>query len=314
MVVLVLLAVIVVPLLIGGADAVSMALYIPTSWFLALIILMVVLTVINVARLATLLGSDGDRIGTAGMYRLYLIVELFSKITPAGAGALPVALALLRPYGVDAAKVSGVFLVSAVLDGLSLVLVFLVVGAFGVASILDISPFSPIWMAGACLGFVLVFFAVRAICPVIAQSPESGRIPVGWRGSLVSFFRRLMHHINAIDAARLAFAMMLSILYWLVHLSLLYGVVWAFGEALGWGRAMAIQFLAMGLGHISFSPGGAGVVELSVLSALALSMPLATASAVVLVWRSLMLYFYLVLGALALIVERVKRSGTMGAG
>jgi len=71
--------------------------------------------------------------------------------------------------------------------------------------------------------------------------------------------------MRAIGYLRALGVMVISGCYWLLHLSVLFFVVKILGGQVGWTALVLIQLVSMTTGHLSMSPGGAGVTDAAAL-------------------------------------------------
>lgn len=299
------------PVALGGREVLAILASLPVSSFFFLFFIMLILSAINSVRLRILFWDAHSRISPLAFFRLYLATEFASKITPGGSGALPAALALLRRYDVQPAQSISIFVVSAGLDILVLsVFLFIVVVISGIA----------LGSITSQVGIVICFCVVitlaistvpsfRAIAWARLQLLEVATAkkgaPLRWLAVIIRGLGVFFQNLHLLGLGRATAAMLVSIAYWFLHLSVLYFVVVEMGGRIPWSDAMLVQFAAMGLGHLSLSPGGAGVVEVTVITGLSPWMPVSMAAAAVLVWRLFMQYFYIVAGACALLAERM---------
>ena len=111
--------------------------------------------------------------------------------------------------------------------------------------------------------------------------------------------------IVTLGVARFCLSLLLALLYWLLHLSILFWVIRVVGEQVGWAYVSLLQFAAMGVGHVSLSPGGVGVVEASAIAGLLPFMSAGKAALVIILWRLFTQYAYIVIGGCAFLLERV---------
>jgi uncharacterized protein (TIRG00374 family) len=300
-----------VPFYLGDVDVLESLRSLSFASFIKLLLAMIFLVLVNTLRLRILLVGSYPYLTALAFCRLYLATELFSKITPAGSGALPAALVLLRKYNVPPLRSTTAFIVSAGLDIFVLTAIL-----FNAILNAGLPEWLHIW-DGVWLGmlFSIAFFlalaiifrrSLKGLLALTRRQTRHARPPLRWLASAASFFRRFCRNVQAIGPGRGGLALIFTAIYWCLHLSILYCVVEIMGAFVEWPHSLLIQFASMGLGHISMSPGGAGVVEFSAIAGLSFWMSVSIASSVVIVWRLFMQYFYIVVGAAALFAERAS--------
>jgi glycosyltransferase 2 family protein len=302
-----------VPFYFGGVDVLESFSSLSFISFIELFLIMTFLVLVNAARLRMLLVGRYPSLTALAFCRLYLATELFSKITPAGSGALPAGLFLLRKYNVPPLRSTTAFVVSAGLDVFVLsAILFYVILIAGLSE----WRYGGVFLGLGMLFSIAIFLVLAVVCRrslsrfliLTRWKTRQSRLPLRWFSSFAFLSQKFFRSVQAIGKGRVLWALLGTAIYWCTHLSVLYWVAEIMGTFVEWPQSLLVQFASMGLGHISMSPGGAGVVELSAITGLSAWMSISMASSVVIVWRLFMQYFYIVVGAAALVVERATAS------
>lgn len=298
-----------IPLVLGGEQAIRLVLTLPLMAVLKLLAVMILVWNLNLVRLLLLLNGQTYGLGYWRMLRIYLATEFVSKTTPAGSGAPLAAVSLLSPHGVSTATCLAVFGVSACMDAVVLMLCIMVFVLAGFTSLLgdNVAASIAVLSTVLCLiigGIYLLLARHKQLAALADLLLKPVRINNARRRKvhrLIISLHRALSNITRLPAWRLALSWLACLLYWALYLSTLYMTILVFGGEIGWSEAGFIQMIAMGIGHMLMIPGGTGGTEIS--SALLLNPVLGVAltASVILVWRFLMLYLYLITGGLSLI-------------
>ena len=124
-------------------------------------------------------------------------------------------------------------------------------------------------------------------------------------------FRRGIRLILALPRRRLLAVYALCATHWLLRYSVLFVLTVGAGADVTWSTLILVQMLALTAGQISLLPGGSGTVELAFGVLMSRWLDPTTAAAVMLEWRFVLYYWYLLAGA-PFFVAQIMRCGTGG--
>jgi len=298
-----------VPLSIGGLEALSLFVSLPLWAFPALLLAMLLAWNLNLLRLRVLLDSQIKDLGYWRMMRIYMATEFVSKTTPMGAGAPAAAVWLLAPHGVKPISCLVIFGVSACMDAIVLVGLMgcFLVGGFAVS--LGASLWLSLFLVAAIMlaviiGTALLLYRHKLLFCILVSTPGFSLAgPKGRRlaRKLIVSLHLALRRISGLPWWRLIFSWTACLFYWALYLSTLYLCIWVMGGGVSWIESGFVQTIAMGVGHILMVPGGAGGSEVSGTLLLEPALGATLAATVILLWRFLMLYLYLIVGGLAMI-------------
>lgn len=297
-------AALLLPWLLGGEEVTQAIHLLTLQQVLFLVVPVLLVFFLNVLRVWVLLPARYDRLTFFSFFRIFASCEFFAKTTPGGAGAFAAALVLVKPYGVPPAVVIGTFSISTVQD---MAIISLLAGA-------SLAAKSEGLWAEHGLIYVLVMIAavgglslVRLARGVQLPSKFADRYPWlhGKLRALIGGLRAIKRSIISTGLLRFFLSSILALSYWLTHLSILYWVIRVIGGDIDWAYAALLQLAVIGAGHLSLSPGGAGVVEAGAMAGLAPFVSLAEAAFIVIVWRLSTQYFYVFFGGMAFLLERI---------
>ncbi|MDR5867567.1 lysylphosphatidylglycerol synthase transmembrane domain-containing protein [Halomonas koreensis] len=287
----------VVPLLIGGREALTALTGFPPAWLAAMLAMVGLGWNLNAARLRLLLAGRAGRLGQRRALGLVMATEFATCATPGGSGGPPTLLALLARHGLRPARASAVFTIDQCCDLVFFLAALLVVAPISLAGAMAWP--SPGLLGGAIAGLALLLsglaLGIRRL-PALLRRRRGGR-----RGRRLA--RRLLHFRQALLATlalprpTLALVMACCAGHWLLRYSLLYLALAGLGAEVDWAWTFVVQMLAMAAGQLSLLPGGAGAAELGTGMLLVPLVGQATAGAAIAVWRLTTYHWYLLAGA-----------------
>lgn len=306
-----------VPLLVGGWGSLS------TLWTLApietffLLVVMVVVWSLNVIRLRLLFDRTMPRLGYWRLMRIYMATEFVSKTTPLGLAAPAAAVSLLAPHGVSASSSLVVFGVSAFMDAVVLVALIAclavseLTASAGGGMVMGMLLYAAV-MTAVIVGTAMLLYRHKLVYVIVSAAP--GFSLTGHRGKvftrrLVVGLHRALARLTRIPRSRLVLSWLACLLYWGAYMSTLYLCIVALGGDVDWVQAGFIQGVSMGMGHLLMIPGGAGGADITGALLLEPLLGATLAAAVIILWRFLMLYLYLLVGGLSLL-SLVRRDMT----
>ena len=280
--------------------------------WIGLAAMMVLIIVLNLTRLILLIDRNRyESLSPVRIVRIYLAIEFFAKISPAGSAAPLAAGALMRRHGMPFYKVVSIFFTSALADAvillfmLSLIVVGMAAGFAFPHSFLILSSLliCTLFFFGIGLSFLLHgrYWIMASAKPAIWLG-----IPYRYRFKFTRFVlrvRRSLAQSLAMPAPRLAAFLLCTLAYWLTHLSTLFSVLSALGAAPDWLNTMVIQLASMLGGYLLLAPGGAASTEVTALILLSTQHTTTMAATGILIWRAMIYYLYIVLGSFATLLE-----------
>jgi uncharacterized protein (TIRG00374 family) len=110
-------------------------------------------------------------------------------------------------------------------------------------------------------------------------------------------FRRGVRLILALPRRRLIAVYALCAAHWLLRYSVLFVLSVGAGAGITWSTLVLVQMLVLTAGQISLLPGGSGAVELTFGLLMSRWLDPATTAALLLEWRFIIYYWYLIAGA-----------------
>lgn len=293
-----------VPALMAGEAAFARLGRIPAGGLALLLGMIFTCWNLNALRLRLMLHERAENLGHGKALGTVMATEFVFNATPGGSGA-PFALAgLLRRHGVSGSTATAVFAV----DQLTDMVVFLVLlpallfygltRYFHMAGLWQVAlPFA-LLLAGLLLAGLLVRHhrrLVRALGRLMERHRVSGPRRIGWARRFIRF-RDGLEQTLTVPKSHLLAMFLLCAAHWLVRYSVIYVTVRALGGHLDWVYGFFVQMVAMGAGHLTLLPGGAGGAEVAAAALLTPWLGASLAATVILVWRFMTFYLYLLAG------------------
>lgn len=259
----------------------------------------------NAARLRLLTANVGISIPRRRAYALVISTEFAGAATPGGLGEPLTYIFLLHRHGLVSARSASLYAIDHLMDLTFFATAFpLALLAFILGGSLE----DPLWFILAILGplsggVITVFVMVRHYRPLMLGF---GRMLHWLRVSLQRRQRIARWIIQFRHAIGLLFTMprhQLVLLYlycaghWLLRYSILPLVLIGLGQHVPWSYSFLVQGTLLFAGQLSMLPGGAGGVELGFTAMLTAWLDPGTLAMVLLLWRFVTFYWYLLLGA-----------------
>jgi uncharacterized protein (TIRG00374 family) len=309
-----------VALACGGTAAFARVAQLPL-WPLGAGLAMVVLGWhVNTARLRLLVRGLGLRLTHREAFPLVMAGEFSFAATPAGAGGLLTYIFLLKRHGLPATQATALCTVDQLLD-----LVFFLTLLPLLAALL-LTGYAPVQLrhqlallAMVLLGGLVIIgltvWKYRRVLLWAGRVLRALRIARARRVRLARIFvrfRRGIHLILALPRRRLLAVYALCAAHWFLRYSVLFVLCAGTGAGITWSTLILVQMLALTAGQISLLPGGSGAVELTFGVLMSHWLEPATAAAVLLEWRFILYYWYLIAGVpffTAQVVHRGKATG-----
>lgn len=306
-----------VALAYGGTAAFARMAQLPL-WPLAAGLLMIVLGWhVNAARLRLLVRGLGLRLTQREAFPLVMATEFSFAATPAGAGGLLTYIYLLKQRGISAVQAAALCTIDQLLD-----LVFFLTLLPLLAALL-VTGYAPLQLQHqlALLALMLIggltlagltLWKHRRVLLFAGRVLRLLRIARARRVRLARTFvrfRRGIRLILALPRRRLLAVYALCAAHWLLRYSVLFVLTAGAGAGVTWSTLILVQMLALTAGQISLLPGGSGTVELTFGVLMSRWLDPATAAAVLLEWRFVLYYWYLIAGAPFFAAQILRRHG-----
>lgn len=265
---------------------------------------------LNAMRLKLMLHQRAENLGHGKALATIMVTECTFNATPGGSGA-PFALAgLLRRHGVSGATSAAVFAVDQLTDMVVFVTLLPAVLFYGLSRYLE---FGSLWqfilplvlLVGALAMTWAVLQHYRALVRRLGRILAAAGVSVHGRWRWARRFLRFRDGIQqtlAVPKSHLMAMFLLCALHWLLRYSVLFVAVRAMGGDLSWVYGFLVQMVAMGAGHLTLLPGGAGGSEVAGAAMLAPVLGASMTGAAVLVWRFMTFHLYLIVGGMVMIM------------
>lgn len=301
----------VVPLMFGGTPSLVVLHAVPWYRVFFLVGVIGLVCCLDVWRSWLLLSPRADGMTFSRTFLVYLVVIMAACVTPFGSMAPLAALILLRPYGVRFGVLMAVFLTVTLLDALSLLLLLAVIAIYLILS----SSFTyDVMLADLCALLLLVVMAgvgfykyqslfVRLAGKGLAYGGVSRKKLFGMGRTLVRF-RYALDAVLGLPVKKRLLLLLVSLLYWSLYSSAMFFSALAVGHDVGWVRAVLIDIVSLLSGHLTTMPGGMVGTESMGIFLLYPLVGTSSAASIVLLWRFLTFYLYLVAGLIALLFVR----------
>jgi uncharacterized protein (TIRG00374 family) len=308
----------IVPLALGGRDALLAASRIPLSGIAGLAGLALASALARAIKLRLLAMRLGQRLGVARSLITSLASDAAFQATPAGAGGYPATVLLLRRGGVPMSAGLAMSAGDQALDTLFFVLALPLACAFDLGDAVPDSWHEFAWIPAAAVA--LVALAIVALW----RSHERWWPRMRRQVLRVRFLRTRRTRLRAFrndlitDLARLCSGspfMTLALActvaaQWLAR----YGALWlalaALGHPMHFGLVFVAQSIALHVAQWTGVPGGVGGGDVALAGALSPWAPLAVLGPALLLWRLTTFHAVLLFGAIAFACDR-RRVGTI---
>ncbi|MEO7063828.1 MAG: lysylphosphatidylglycerol synthase transmembrane domain-containing protein [Dokdonella sp.] len=313
----------VVPIVLGGKQALAALLHVSMQGYSGLLSLIVASWLARAVKLRLLLRQLGAHPGMARTWWISLATDFAFVTTPAGVGGYVASVYYLRSAG--GASGSGATTITAVDQGLDLVFFAFAVPIAGLALVWSGQSYvlTSFAFGATALTALLVVVAWFARHRVARWTFEPNVLTLRWPSLREK--QRVLHRfcakIGAHGALMLAGGPLflsstigLTAVQWLTR----YGVLWLALHLLGYDVAFALVFLLQVLVlHAALwtgVPAGGGGAEIGLSATLALWVPPTSLATALLLWRALTLYTGLAAGALAiaLLARRERHAAAHG--
>ena len=300
-----LLAVMLVPLFLGGSGLFAQLRDFPLSIFIAMLGMIVVCWQLNALKLRILLKGRAQGLNQTRAFGVVMATEFAICATPGGTGGPLTLITLLTRYGMKPAQTTAIFAVDQIIDLVFFLSSMIALTLYIVTKAVDLHIG---WLMGVpilllSVGLILIGLLARyhdRTIRLIAQSLVKFRIKPERRQRLnrrLLVFRNSLVDTLGMPRKLLISAFVVSVAHWMVRYSVLYFTVIGLGEHLDWSWTFLVQMLSMAAGQLTLLPGGAGGTEISSSALLAPILGQATTAAAILIWRAVTYYFYLIAGA-----------------
>lgn len=304
-----------VPIILGGRQVFSELLRVPVSWLLGMVALIFVCWNLNAWRLRLMLHGRAEGLGQRAALATVMATEFSLNATPGGSGA-PFAMAvLLRRHGVAPATATAILAVDQLTDLLVFLALLPTLALYGLSNYLDLGGW---WEL--VVPFALLFGVFMLVVALARHHRELMTLTGGWLKRLhvkrprrfglarsTLRFRRGIEETLAVPRWRLVLMFALCLTHWLLRYSVIFLAVRAMGEQLDWTYGFFVQMVAMGAGHLTLLPGGAGGAEVAGAAMLSPWLGSLTTATVIVVWRFMTFYWYLIAGGLVMLFVTARQ-------
>jgi glycosyltransferase 2 family protein len=302
----------IVPLALGGRDAIAAAHEIPIAAVAGLAGLALASALARAIKLRLLALRLRQRVGVARALITSLASDAAFQATPAGAGGYPATVFLLRRGGVPVSAGLAMCAADQALDTLFFVLALPLACAFDLG---DAVPAT--WRAFAWLPAAAVAIATAAIVGAWRTYPRwwprlrRRLLGIRWLRQRRTRVRAFRDHLFG-DLARLrsgslavTFALAAAVCaQWTARYAALWLALAALGHPLHFGLVFVAQSIALHIAQWTGVPGGVGGGDVALAGALSPWMPLAALGPALLIWRLTTFHAVLVAGAVAFACDR----------
>jgi uncharacterized membrane protein YbhN (UPF0104 family) len=313
-------ATVIVPILLGGRDALSATLHFPMQGYAAILALIVASWCCRTVKLLLLLRRFAVQSSFLRMFSVSLATDFAFMTTPGGVAGYAASVYYLRRAG---ASPSGAAAITAADQGMDVM--FFVV-ALPIAGISLIA--SDAIRSGAPHTLSTIAFVTSALIVLAALAAMLGRHRLGAWFAAISFSRRWPFLRRAHLAAGVFFSglradarlvragggMFLFNVFALTALQQVtrYGVLWLallwLGHPVGFLLSFLLQVFVLQAAIWTGVPSGAGGAELGLSATLMAWVPGASLATALLLWRIATLYVGLIAGAIAIaVLARTKQ-------
>ena len=302
----------VVPLALGGRDALAAAGEIPMSGIAGLAGLALASALARAVKLRLLALRLGQHIGVARALITSFASDAAFQATPAGAGGYPATVFLLRRGGVPVSAGLAMSAGDQALDTLFFVLALPLACAFDLGDAVPEAWHAFAWIpasavAVVALAIVGAWRAQRHWWPPLRRQLLRVRALRKRRTRLRAFRNHLIADLarlcNGSPFVTLALACAVAA-QWLAR----YGALWlalaALGHPLHFGLVFVAQSIALHVAQWTGVPGGVGGGDMALAGALSPWAPLAVLGPALLLWRLTTFHAVLLLGAIAFACDR----------
>jgi hypothetical protein len=247
-----------------------------------------------------LLALMGHRLPYTWVTGLLFSGWFISALLPARAGDLA-RIGLLRSTLAERKGIAPVpvadGLGSIVLERALDIFAILLLGAgFGFVALRNLLPPWILWTYAAAVGILVLLGVALLVAPPLLVRLRRATNRALWQKA-VDFTEQLVASLRALGRSpRSAFVVMGESLYiWLCDAVLLWLVMRSLGEGVSFGRAAFVALSVDALAAVPITPGGIGQIETAYAALLSLfSLPLASASAAILLTRAISFWSFLV--------------------
>lgn len=300
-----LVAVLAIPLTLGGSDLLTHLANFPLSLFALMLAMILICWLINGFKLRLLVAGRAGRLGIARATGIVMATEFAICATPGGSGGPLTLIALLKRRGMRPAQTTAIYAVDQIIDLLFFLCAMTAMMVYIITRSIDarlgwmlVMPVSLL-----CSALLLVLLMGRYHRGILLLCDRLlGRLRVRPRirraiARRILTFKQALSETLQLPRSVLVGALGLGFTHWLLRYSVLYITLYGLGQHLNWAWTFLVQMLSMAAGQLTLLPGGAGGAELSSSALLAPIMGHSTAAAAILIWRAVTYYFYLIAGA-----------------
>lgn len=303
---------IVVPIVLGGRDALAAAMTIPLTSAAGLAGLAIASAFARAIKIRLLAMRLGHRVGVARALITAFASDAVFQATPAGAGGYPATVYLLKRGGMPASAGLALSAADQALDTLFFAF------ALPLACLLDLGDAVPkswhslAWIpAGAAVAATIAGFIAWQLRRHWWPLVRNLLLRIRWLRDRRERVRAFCNHTIA-DLTRLrtgsplvTAAMVLAVaVQWITRYGALWLAIAALGHTLPFGLVFVAQSVALHAAQWTGVPGGIGGGDVALAAALSPWVPLAALAPALLLWRLTTFHAVLVMGAIAFACDR----------
>ncbi len=298
-----------IPLVLGGRQMLHELVRVPASDLLGMIGLIFICWNLNAWRLRLMLHDRASGFSHRAALATTMATECTINATPGGSGAPFTLAALLGRYGVAPSTATAVLAVDQLTDMLVFTLLLPTLALYGLANYLDLGGW---WQLAVPFGLLLTVLLMagllvrhhRGLISFTGRWLHALRVRRARRFGLARSTLRFRHGIRdtlVVPRRRLAGMFLLCLVHWLLRYSILYLAVLALDQHIDWSYGFFVQMVAMGAGHLTLLPGGAGGAEVAGAALLHPWLGSVTTATVIVIWRFMTFYWYLIAGGIVML-------------
>ena len=302
----------IVPLVLGGRDALVAASRVSPTAFASLAGLAFASALARAIKLRLLALRLGQRVGVARALITSLASDAAFQATPAGAGGYPATVLLLRRDAVPISAGLAICAADQALDTLFFVLALPLACAFDLGDAVPASWRELAWIpaaavAIAALAIVGASRSHRRWWPPLRRSLLRVRWLRQRRTRLRAFRRHVLDDLARLRSGSIVVTLALACAVaaqWTARYAVLWLALAALGQPLHFGLVFVAQSVALHAAQWTGVPGGVGGGDVALAAALSPWAPFAVLGPALLLWRFTTFHAVLLAGAIAFACDR----------
>lgn len=311
----------IVPLLLGGRDAIDAAMRIPLAAVAGLAGLALASALARAIKLRLLAMRLGQSLGVLRALIVSLASDAAFQATPAGAGGYPATVFLLRRGGVPVSAGLAMCAADQALDTLFFVLALPLACAFDLGDSVPEAWHAFAWVPAAAVSIAAVAMiglwrARRRWWPPLRRQLLRVRALRARRRRLCAFRDHLLADLARLRSGSPIVTLALACAVaaqWTARYAALWLALAALGHPLHFGLVFTAQSVALHVAQWTGVPGGVGGGDVALAAALSPWAPLAALGPALLLWRLATFHAVLLIGMLAFACDRQRIETAMAS-